>query len=861
MLFLAITKNDLLKANFLQRFVLFVIFGITVNCWSQQAIYTHFGIDEGLPSSEVYDCFQDKEGYIWFATDRGIARYNGYEFENFTTDNGLPGDVILDFYVQPNGQVWSWSFHSKKLFYFDQPFNGFKIYPYNNKLKPYYGSNTTIESLVLDEKGTLHLGGEQLCGPLQINAQGDILNVSRVKKCKSTKYVIPKVHHYSVSSFYMSCTPDNIGIANKKGTKKILYLKKAKTIVLINGFTVTLINEKGTQQIIENGKMPLGIKKVDDNHFFIGYKYGGATIVNTSGKIVSTFLSGESITNFLIDHEGGYWFTTLDSGVYYTKNPSIKKISNSPLENQNINSIARTASNTLLVACNNGTIFTIDTKGKVIKQKTNTTKLGAAVVTDTINEINYIYDGAYLHVKSQRDSFAHKTGYLLKLSEPQNGKLLLSTLNSIDKVDRKNYKRITNGIRNLDACYWNDILYTATPKGLFYMLNNELKNIKDRHILLSQRIEDIDVGPNNLLYLGTIGSGLVIHAPTKTYAIDKSNGLYSNNVNEVYIENEHTIWVCTDSGLNKINFTSEGYTISGLSITDGLINNEIETLEIIDDMVWIGTKKGACYFPKSIIDHKLDTVNFLKIKKLTVNNNEFSTEAFLKFNHDENNIEFLIEGISFYEPTIHYNYQLEGLNEQWYTTTNRNIIFPSLPPGNYTLKVKACNQDTICSEYLASYSFKIRFPFWQRWWFYGLTFLAVVALIYGFFKVKILSCNKDITRELIRVLVKKLKKEEPIVTFKEGDKTIRIPSNNILYVSSSKNYVQIYTSEKKFLVRCKIGEFISTTPDPLEYVRVHRSYIVRIDKVKAKSKSEVVINDAKIPVSKTYTHELEKILF
>ena len=348
----------------------------------------------------------------------------------------------------------------------------------------------------------------------------------------------------------MSCTADSHGIANKRGTKKIIYLKEAKTTVLINGFTVVLIDKNGRQCIIENGNMPLGIKEVNDNHFFIGYKYGGALIVNTSGNTVSTFLSGESVSNFLIDNEGGYWFTTLDSGVFYTKNPSIKKISNSPLENKNINSVAKTATNNLLIACNNGDLFTLVPKtGKIIKQDTNTTKLGAAVVSDTANQINYTYNGASIHIETQTQHYTHKTGYLLKLSEPQNGKLLLSTLNSIDKVQLGSYKRITNGIRNLDACYWNDTLYTATPKGLYYMLNDQPFIIKDRHHLLSHRIEDIDVGPNNNLYLGTIGAGLVIHSPNKTYAINKSNGLFSNNVNEVYIEKRtnsmglHRFWL------------------------------------------------------------------------------------------------------------------------------------------------------------------------------------------------------------------------------------------------------------------------------------------------------------------------------
>ena len=211
------------------------------------------------------------------------------------------------------------------------------------------------------------------------------------------------------------------------------------------------------------------------------------------------------------------------------------------------------------------------------------------------------------------------------------------------------------------------------------------------------------------------------------------------------LKNEQTVWVCTDSGLNKISLTSEGYTITGLSIDDGLINNEIASIEMVEDTLWVGTKKGLCFFPKNIIDRDSNAVNFLKIKKLTVNNKDFNTASFLKFNHDENNIEFLIEGISFYEPSIHYSYQLEGLNDFWYTTTNRNIIFPSLPPGKYTFKVKACNKNNRCSDTIKTYSFKVRLPFWQTWWFNGLILLAIAALIYVFFKVKILTCNKDIT--------------------------------------------------------------------------------------------------------------------
>ena len=86
-----------------------------VSSYSQDRIYKNFSIDEGLPSSEVFDTYQSKDGYIWFATDKGISRFNGYEFENFNTNHGLPGNTVLRFYPQENGQIWCYTLHKQAL--------------------------------------------------------------------------------------------------------------------------------------------------------------------------------------------------------------------------------------------------------------------------------------------------------------------------------------------------------------------------------------------------------------------------------------------------------------------------------------------------------------------------------------------------------------------------------------------------------------------------------------------------------------------------------------------------------------------------------------------------------------------------
>ena len=63
--------------NKLLYFLLF-LWALTAN--SQTIFYDQLDIKSGLPSSVVYDIFQDSKGFIWIASDEGLLKYNGYLF-------------------------------------------------------------------------------------------------------------------------------------------------------------------------------------------------------------------------------------------------------------------------------------------------------------------------------------------------------------------------------------------------------------------------------------------------------------------------------------------------------------------------------------------------------------------------------------------------------------------------------------------------------------------------------------------------------------------------------------------------------------------------------------------------------------
>ncbi len=125
------------------------------------------------------------------------------------------------------------------------------------------------------------------------------------------------------------------------------------------------------------------------------------------------------------------------------------------------------------------------------------------------------------------------------------------------------------------------------------------------------------------------------------------------------------------------------------------------------------------------------------------------------FAYDQNIFRFNFIGLSFSDPAgIEYKYYLENIDTDWQTTKDRSLFYPFLPPGSYSLKVKAVNSDGIESEIPAEYRFKILPPFWQTWWF-----LVLLALLIGGFLLLVLQWRVRRAREKAELKAKQIELE------------------------------------------------------------------------------------------------------
>ncbi len=860
-------KKNLTILFFLTAFFLF----------SQEYTYREFGLNEGLPSLQVYDIHQDRNGIIWFATDRGIANYNGYEIKSFGIQDGVLNNVILDFHPQTDGTVYC-STLDCNLFYFHENFQGFFPYPFNNLLTQNLTTLQYIKNIYTSKDGSLHLGCEQTLGPIIISKNGKILQkpekITKPSDTENTFTVLEKKDDgtfFSYKTKSIASHKNTVYFENKDSFSNIdvVSLPNSKYYIYKSPFTVFVFDQN--MKLIKQIKTefePISIKAIDENRFFIGYLFGGAKIVDLKRGTTESFLENKSITNFLIDHEGGYWFTTLHSGVFYSKEPKIK-ILKGELSNFPVNSLTKDDKGKIFAGTSNGKIFRIDpdTHCQIMYNTTHTRK--AFVEFDEKTKNSYFFSAQSLFINKDFSSPIEFPFYTTKMSEPQDQKIILSQIKGFSVYEKNSLKTIQElPFRIHDACFFKNEIFLGTPEGVYVVdQKNKVSSLKQFNQLFSFRVDDIDYNESrNELYFATLGQGVVIYNKNNesVFSITKKDGLLSDVINEIYIENKDTIWVCTNSGLNRVILNEQGhFSIAGLKSSNGLLNDGINDVEITNDTLWIASKKGLAYTPKQIFDQQDQSIpHFLKIDYIKVNDIKSDQEKLISLSYKESRLEIGFSDVSFKKGNeITYHYFLEGLDKKWYHTTNRKVIFPLLPPGHYTFKVAVANPNRLRPKNYLKIPIYISPPFWKNSWFIITIIISIGLIIYLFFKTNVLSYNKDIIRELIRLIIKKIKKKELYYVFKESGKEIRIKTNTILYVQSAGNYIDLVTEKKVYTIRCKIGDFIATTPDPLEYIRIHRSYIVRIDKIEIKSKTEITIKGDKIPVSNSFSSELEKVFF
>jgi len=752
--------------------------------WSQDPFYINYDTNDGLPSSETYFIHEDTRGLIWIATDRGICTYNGYEFETYTTEEGLSHNTNFRIFSDQKDRLWFTALDGSLSVYENGGFCAISL----NEDTSYNKYQGYAVQLLFDEDD----------------------NVFVAKDLPSSAKMSGMIFHLDANDFSVSQKSvfDFENLVWKDEEQREVLLKIGKTHLFLNKqnqFAVNVLmtdtispewiahfNNHRIEQFGNNPQnfLPSSLKN-ETRNFYLDPK-NNFWLCTPDGLLLYKdldfknpprhFFKGLDVTRIITDREGSYWMTTREKGVYWIPSFQFRSLlrPGRPLEVQRVLSIGKLSDFLLFGTVNNGffavnkqlnleprpgewvevtetrrmyttdhTIYTADFGS--IKEIDGELKTAAVQRSLANNYCVKKLENGLMFFTGAGGYYTYTDDYLTLCSDEKKREILRNRENYLIPFKPRIY------------CLEEDhgLLWLGTIDGLYQLPTKDLtsnppeKNTSEE---TNFRIEDIVCVDSQQLWIATMGNGLIFKNGEYYQRLSEDEGLSSNLINRICVENDSTLWIGSNKGLDKVRFRYQGQgfyldSISNFSTSDGLISNYINDLTSWNDHLWLATNKGVNYFrPEEMVEN--ETPPLIHIQGVLVGDRYINMKADAQLNYTENDLAFNFLGVSFRKPKnkVFYRYCLRH-NEAvtyWYYTDNRSVRFLDLAPGDYTFEVAARNKNGYWSEQTAGYSFTINAHFTDQLWF-RITAVVLLALLISFalfFRIQTIKKKEEQKRKL-----------------------------------------------------------------------------------------------------------------
>ncbi|MBK9636871.1 MAG: hypothetical protein IPO63_03310 [Bacteroidetes bacterium] len=255
-------------------------------------------------------------------------------------------------------------------------------------------------------------------------------------------------------------------------------------------------------------------------------------------------------------------------------------------------------------------------------------------------------------------------------------------------------------------------------------------------------VYDIVENKDSSFWITTQGSGLIKFFPDNKKNPFTSVATNYKSLQGIIKTDENNLWITSSNGLINYNIKNNRYKLYDKSngITENIGGYFFSSNSFTNNyIVSAGFDGGFISFnPKNILE---DTeIPSVKITRLWVLDSPSDSLLYspIKLMHNQNFLKFYLSANCFTNnEQTSYQYFLEGIDEKWRDNqTNPLITYTNLPPGNFTLKIKAINSNGLESDPI-SYSILITPPFYKTNWFYFLMAVFVGSIIYFFYQYRI----------------------------------------------------------------------------------------------------------------------------
>lgn len=767
-----LSRSDLRSATL--QFLVCVAFFAAIPAFSLDSAkrvtqYMHVSLqrEDGLPQSSVQSIVQTRDGYLWFATQQGLARYNGERltaFGNWNTPE-IAGSDIQTLFEDRGGTLWIGSHGGGVTQYRDGRFSR----------APFALSNRVVWSIAEDAGGALWIGTE---GGLHRIRNGRVTLYTK-------KHGLPDDVVYAV----LPARDGSVWIGTRKGLARIrgeaittyttrdgLPNDSVKTLYQDRAAVIWIGTRGGGAARLQNGTItPIGtreglpnldifaIAEDRDNNIWIGT--GGGGLVRLTGGRISVVtkregaLANDTVLALLEDREGNLWVGTDGGGVTRLKDPRFVSFS------------------------------TADGLSSDVVMSTYVDHAGTVWIGSLGGGVNRIASGS---VRRYSTSEGLSDDMVFAVAGDRRGAVWVGTQSGLNRIegDRVTVFSKRSGLPSaaVSAIFEDRAgdLWFGTPDGLSRLRNGRFTNYDTSNGLSANFVLAVTEDRHGTLWVGTAGGLCRFDGQAFTSVLSSRNGLPDDLVMGLHEDQDGVLWIATRKGLARL---ADG-RLTTFTRKEGLVDDLI--LATVDDRLgwlWISSNNGvsriakreladlaagrtkhlhpmsfgtadglpssecnggvqpslwraddgAIWFPTikgvAMIDPARIRVNRvpprIAVEQIVVDDRIVPMNEKIRLAAGTHRLEINYAGLSFAAPErVRFRYALDGFDVNWVDAgSRRTAIYTGLRHGTYRFRVLAANEDGIWSTAAAGLTIEQAPFFYQTYTFAAICGVALIGLI------------------------------------------------------------------------------------------------------------------------------------
>lgn len=761
-----------------------------------QYLLDQWEIAEGIPSNTINSIAQTQDGYLWFATIKGLVRFDGMRFTviDFIKDNAIDpmkGTVPDTLFLDREGILWIGS--SIGLTSYQYRTGQFKTITSVDGI-----TKDRIRRITEDMKGNLWISFFSSYVNRFSNGKFTAFNESQGLEGKKINTIIEDqkgnllfgsrengVFIYKEGKFspYPIAGLDNLQIITMHEDRK-----GNLWIGTNNGlFQVT---DQGTQRYTAadglSNDFITYITEDSDWNFWVGTVKGLNRVKKRQGNAidVETVLQHFLITCLFEDREKSLWVGTYDSGIKRLKEG--KFTSYSPLDayqEEIFFSLFEDQRGNTWIGAHDGKLFRC--RGYEFIESVKIPGVSGtgitAIAEDTMGNLwlGTNGQGVFQNKASTFTPFTTEEGLadnvVSSIFKDSQGNLWFSTFDGVSLIRHPNEnieslnsgnglmgKRVHNVYEDSDRNIW-----IAADKGVTVLKDGKLAKenmsyyLKDVSVTcIYEDLPDPDKGDGKerVFWMATHGAGLkrLTLPDGRVVSYTTDNGMVTNFLYQFFEDQQGNFWLMSDSGILRVDkreldrFANGSLSMihcTSFGISDGLksleFGNEFSRSSVLktrNGEFWFITKKGI-----SSVNPARVLIN--KIPPPVVIEEAFFNERSVPLHQEKNvfkgitDLRFRFTAPTFLSPEkISFQYQLEGFDEKWVFLSpgsERAARYKDLEPGTYTFRVIACNAEGVWNRNGDTFTFTLK-PFFHQTLLFKILILfiliALAAAVYYIYK-------------------------------------------------------------------------------------------------------------------------------